>query len=663
MRRLLRSSMFSRLLTGALLVAAAVGGTACEPEHPRGASAVPQTSRLGMSQDGRTLYVALADHDRVRAVDADTGEVHAEIEVPGYPHRLTVLKDGRIAVTSRHAGTLTLVDVERRRVEAVVEVGPDPFGVVESDGSLWVAVGADAELARIALDEPSRVAERIALEDGAPRGLAVTGEGKLLVSHASAGRLSVVDVDRRALRGAIDMKLPSRGFFVPTQLDALTVAPDSAEVAVPHVECNNDPAQFGAGGTDLAGAAAQYYVEGPTGFPAVVPAVSRADAAYEVLLSDDASTTEVSSGLVAEPEGPANPVINPLNRTLLGDALVNGPTAVAFAQDGELELVLMRNSGNVLVRRSHVEVGQSSIVAVVEVGAGAEAIQVSRDGARAYVYNAFDDEIVAFDVPEVARKQSRYGDASGRGSGVMFAQRAEPLARVPVAERFVVAEPVLPENVRTGRKLFHAVDERLTRMGAVACASCHPGGAGDGVTWQFAEGPRQSPPLWGGITDTAPFHWDSLVPTMADISTVTIQGRMGGLGLSSDEMDDIGAFLDTIPAPAPSRVLDAAAVERGRAVFFAAETRCVECHGGADLSDGQMHDVGTGVGVSARETRADFATPNLHGLAQSGPYLHDGSARTLDDLVRDLVRTDRMGTGSHLTDADAADLVAFLKTL
>jgi cytochrome c peroxidase len=212
--------------------------------------------------------------------------------------------------------------------------------------------------------------------------------------------------------------------------------------------------------------------------------------------------------------------------------------------------------------------------------------------------------------------------------------------------------------------LFHGVDERLTRSGAIACASCHPGGAADSTTWQFEAGPRQSQPLWGGISDSAPYHWDSSVTTFADISTVTIQGRMGGLGLNSNEMADIAAFLDTIPAPAAPRMADGASVSHGAQLFASTATQCTTCHSGANLTDGRMHNVATGVGNSnAREIMTDFATPTLHGLAHSAPYLHDGSARTLEEFMQRHVLTDRMGKGSHLNDQDVVDMIAFLKSL
>ncbi len=654
-----------RLMSLMVCVLALSVAVACEPEQPRGAATAPQTSRMGISKDGSTLYIALADHDEVRAVDASSGKVTSTVAVAGYPHRLTVLSDGRVAVVSRYSGVLSVLDMGAHEIVAEVDVGSDPFGVVQTDGSLWVAVGGEGDLARVAMDDLTRVAQRIALSSDKPRGLAVTPEGKLLVSHSTSGTLSIVDVNAREQRGSVDMHLPSRAFFAPTQMDALTVSHDGGEVAVPHVECNNDPAQFGGGGTDLAGSAAQYYVQGPTGFPAVVPAVSRADVNGEVLLSDDNAQVNPDTGVLStERTGDVSPLLNPLDQQELDGEFVNGPSAVAFANDGAIELVVARGSGNVLVRRSHVSAGQDSTIGVVKVGVGAEAIAVSPDGTRAFVYNAFDDNVIAFEIPDAVHKTSKYDDTSNTDDiADFFGARKEPLVRIEPLAQFTVAKSVLPANILRGREMFHAVDERMTRSGTIACASCHPGGAADSMTWQFEPGPRQSQPLWGGISNSAPYHWDSAVPTFADISTVTIQGRMGGAGLSATQMGEIAAYLDTLPAPAPPRTADGASVQHGAALFASDATGCTTCHTGGDGSDGLLHNVGTGTAFSERESMDLFATPTLHGLAHTGPYLHNGSARTLEDFVSEHVLTDRMGHGSQLSATDAADLVAYLKSL
>lgn len=633
---------------------------ACEPEPEAVPASAPQTSRLGLSQDGSTLYVAHADHDVVRAIDAATGDLKGEVAVVGHPHRLTVLADGRVAVTSRYAGTVSIVDVEGGNVDATVDVGSDPFGVIEADGALLVAVAGEGDLAEVSLD--GRLLKRIPLEHGDPRGLARTEDGKVLVSHFTAGELSVI-IDGEA-RKRVSMRLPSKPFFFPNQLDTLSVSSGGGEIAVPHVECNNDPAQFGAGGTDLlgAGVTVEYYVTGPTGFPAVVPAISSVDAIADENLSDEVRTIEEATLATTERPGMAAPVINPIDRNLLMEVNVAQPSAVAWIGNDELQLVVNRGSGNVIVRRPRIHDGQSSIIGAIDVGVGADSIQISRDGRTAYVFNAFDDSIYTFEVPLEKVAKSRF--SGDNGSGQAFLSRAEPLDTTSIEARELASiAPALPDDVRNGRKLFHAVDENLTRMGAISCASCHPGGGDDGTTWSFAEGPRQSPPLWGGILGTEPFHWDQAVVDMADISRVTIQGRMGGFGLGANDMNDIGAFLDTIPAPAPPRNANLDSVTRGEAIFFDANVGCTECHAGGSFTDNRAHDIGTGVGFAQRESMNQFATPVLFGLAHSGPYLHDGSAETLEELVETLVATDRMGRGSALTAQDKADLVAFLKTL
>lgn len=660
-----------KLVTRALLstaIASFTLATACEPGTPTEPGTHPDSGRLGISADGQTLYVALPDHDLVRAVDADSGAVVGETSVAGHPHRLTVLSDGRIAVSARYANRVNVLSENAGQVLSSVAVGSDPFGLVESDGHIVVALSGENMLARIPLDDTEVVADRVALDYREPRGLARAADGTLFVTHFHAGVVSAVNPEVGVAEEGIRMHLVENPFFQPNQMDSLTVAPDGSEVAIPHEECNNDPAQFGAGGGGLAGSFPQYYVEGPTGFPAVVPAVSRFDASARLNLSrgpGDIAAEQPSSLFEREDVPAASPapaVINPLDTDLLGDDLVNAPVAVALADGGRLELVVNRGSGNVLLRRTSVRAGERSIFALVELEPGISDIVLSPDGATAYVLNELEHTVHAFAVPALARAADGSSVFSGRQDTTLDGLDGS-LPRIQPTRVLTVAEEVLPAEVALGRRLFTTVDERMTRRGAIACASCHPGGGDDAITWNFAEGPRQTPALWGGISDTAPFHWDQAVTTIEVLNDVTIRGRMGGTGLTDSDVRAIGAFLDTIPAPSPPTRADGASVDRGAEIFYSEAAGCTGCHAGSDYTDGLAHNVGTGPGFVERESQTSFATPVLHGLAHTAPYMHDGSAGTLHDVVESYVRTDRMGTGSHLSDDDVDDLVAFLSTL
>ena len=100
---------------------------------------------------------------------------------------------------------------------------------------------------------------------------------------------------------------------------------------------------------------------------------------------------------------------------------------------------------------------------------------------------------------------------------------------------------------------------------------------------------------------------------------------------------------------------------------------CASCHQGGDGTDGKNWDVGTltteekqieqfRAGVNKTKPRAlTFNTPSLRGAYYTGPFLHDGSAKTLMDVLNRTANT--MGKTSHLSYAQKQDLVAYLKTL
>ena len=116
------------------------------------------------------------------------------------------------------------------------------------------------------------------------------------------------------------------------------------------------------------------------------------------------------------------------------------------------------------------------------------------------------------------------------------------------------------------------------------------------------------------------------------------------------------------------------AAERGRALFFSPDVGCSDCHRGSRLTDSRfaadgepvLHDVGTLGELSGGRLGGELTgidTPTLHGLWLSAPYLHDGSAATLQELLTLRNPADRHGTTSHLRDGEIGDLVAYLLSL
>ena len=133
--------------------------------------------------------------------------------------------------------------------------------------------------------------------------------------------------------------------------------------------------------------------------------------------------------------------------------------------------------------------------------------------------------------------------------------------------------------------------------------------------------------------------------------------------LVTSKLPALRDYQHSLPAPkAPAGSVDDAAAAQGRTVF---NKVCASCHlggNGTDNNSGKLHQPGeTDMdGAYAKRTKnASYRTTPLRGLWQHPPYFHDGSAKTLDDVVDhyDKARTLKLTTKEH------TDLVQYLKTL
>jgi cytochrome c peroxidase len=235
-----------------------------------------------------------------------------------------------------------------------------------------------------------------------------------------------------------------------------------------------------------------------------------------------------------------------------------------------------------------------------------------------------------------------------------------------------------------GKILFYSAQQPMVGRRWISCASCHPDGQQDGRTWHNPEGLRNTQWL-AGLSWTHPIHWSADRDEVQDFEH-TIRGPlMQGRGLIRGPVQQelgapnkgLSADLDALAAytnshrwrlsPHAKQGLSAAA-QRGKAVFFASETRCATCHSGPLYTDSTvkspaMHDVGTSGDDASEKLGPRFDTPSLLGVYRTAPYLHHGQAATLAEVLTTKNRDDRHGTTSHLSEAQIDDLVEFLQSL
>lgn len=273
-------------------------------------------------------------------------------------------------------------------------------------------------------------------------------------------------------------------------------------------------------------------------------------------------------------------------------------------------------------------------------------------------------------------------------------------------------------EIRLGAKLF--ADKRLSRDGSLSCATCHDPARGytDGqpvaVGIEGAKGTRNTPTIYG-VAHQSKLFWDGRANSLEEqaLGPLTSPIEMASdpdeviKRLAADE-DYRNRFEDVFGGPPTVDRLTKALASFQRAVkvepspfdrwrngeanaisdaakrgyeTFSQQGRCSVCHRGTDLTDGEFHNLGVApdpqkpdVGrfaVSQFEAhRGAFKTPTLYNVEVTGPYMHDGSLATLEDVVEFYDKGGGPGQGRSplmrklsLSAQEKADLVEFLKSL
>ncbi len=263
-------------------------------------------------------------------------------------------------------------------------------------------------------------------------------------------------------------------------------------------------------------------------------------------------------------------------------------------------------------------------------------VAVDHEGKRAVVWSQFDREVTFVSIE---------GD--------------EAPARLAVARQ----SAGITANIALGRRIFHQMGDPHISADGRACASCHPDGREDALSWSTPDGVRQTPMLAGRLADTAPYGWQGNAEKLSDHLKKTFE-RLGGEGLAKGEVTALVDYIRSMAPPIeralPGDAEKKALVDRGRSLFASTETGCGTCHEASrGFADGARHDVTARAEGGA--TSEGFDTPSLRFVAGTAPYFHDGRYKTLEDV---LVAPDHaMGESTRLSRPDRAALVAYLETL
>jgi len=322
-------------------------------------------------------------------------------------------------------------------------------------------------------------------------------------------------------------------------------------------------------------------------------------------------------------------------------------------------------------------------------------------GRQAYVANYFSDTLSVIDLAATASKPKTidlreelttdYTDGTDRKTSVSSVKSVvpipsdrEPPGRLPreAGQSRRDRNQVLAGMTLERRGEFYFHDASICLQGWQSCASCHPGDArSDGLNWDLLNdglgnpkntkslllAHRTPPAMWLGVRETAETAVRSgirhilfakpseEVATAIDAYLKSLQPVPSPFLVHSREREVQGPKSKVQSRENQEWGLSEAA-ERGRGVFQRAG--CAACHPPGLFTDLHSHDVGT---RRAFDKPTDqFDTPTLVELWRTAPYLHDGSATTVREVLTTRNPRDEHGQTSNLSRQELSDLCAYL---
>jgi YVTN family beta-propeller protein len=616
--------------------------------HPLVPGKASGSSDLVYDQAAAKLYSANYENDSVSVIDTVGLAKLAELPVAHGPVGLALAPQGKLWVLHRDGHSISIVDTASFTVQSEVMLpnASQPMGLAISPtgDAAYVTLMAVGKLLKL---DPATGAVLAELAVGpSPRGVTVSHDGSLIyvtrfISDDAKGEVTRVDAATFQVGTRFELAADTTtedtdrsGRGLPNYLFSIALSPDGRWAWVPGKKDNIFRGMLRGNG--------------------------------EQALTDDNTVRPLIAVLNV-----ADGVEAVERRIDLDDR--NLPNQVVFTPTGDLAFVSMAGSATIEVR--HGFTGES-FTAIQDVGVAPRGLVLTENNTL-FVHASLSRTVMAY-------------DASDLVNGV--AQIGTRLADIST----VANEKLDPQVLRGKQVFFNSADLRMSDQGYLSCASCHFDGGEDGRVWDFAsagEGFRNTVSLLGRKgTAQGNVNWTGSFDEIQD-SDDNIRNLFGGKGFLSAEalatgtvgtplgdkkagldpdLDALAAYVGSLdqyhasPFRNPDGTLttDGAA---GRKIFK--KLGCNFCHTGQDSTDsvgGRLHDVGTlkpSSGMRGGEPLLGIDTPTLNGVWETPPYLHDGSAATLRDVLVTANAEDRHAFTSGLSEQELGQLISYVQQL
>ena len=544
-------------------------------------------------------------------------------------------------------------DTATAKVTKSIPVSGEPTGLAVSGSRLYVT--CDLPSGRVCVIDPGsgRTIKEFATDSGACAPVLAPGGKKLFVCNRFANEVAAVD----PITGKLSVKIP-----VKREPIAAAITPDGKWLVVAnHLIDGPADAEVVSASVSIIDAAANKVsatVKLPNGSTSLKGVCISPDGKYayvsHILGRYSLPTTQLERGwmntnalsIVDVPGGKL------VNTVLLDDidAGAANPWAVACSADGKYLCVTHSGTHELSVidagammdklAKENPEDAPNDLAFMSGIrqrvhldGNGPRAVAVIGD--TAYTAEYFTDSMSVVDLKDAAVRSS------------------------------IALGPKLPLTERRKGEMLYA-DATMCFQGWQSCASCHPDARTDGLNWDLLNdgigNPKNSKSML--LSHRTPPVMSLAIRDKAETAVrAGIRFILFAVRPESDAQA-IDTYLKSLtPFPSPVLVngqLSPAAL-RGKKIFLNPKVGCASCHPAGLYTNLKSYDVGT----HGKYDREDykFDTPTLVEVWRTAPYLHDGSAATIRDVLTTHNKGDKHGHTSHLSAKQIDDLAAYVKSL
>jgi DNA-binding beta-propeller fold protein YncE len=612
-------------------------------------------------------------------------------EILNSPIEVAFSPDGKqMAVSDRTASKLRWLEAAEGKVTGSVALRGKPAGVIWSDRKVYVAqydAGSVAEVDPV----DGKVTRRLAVGPK-PTGLAVASARGLMLA-TDFGLACVVVVDLKS------GKEKTRVSTLP-QPWSIAVGPDETLAAIGHLTPAGDATRGSQASAvtllDLNTLQKAAEISLPPGSSNVRGIAFSPDGKWIYVVHTlgrfTLPTTQLERGWI---NANAMTILDAANRrhytTVLLDQLTSGaanPWGIAISREGPCAWITLSGAQElacVNLGRLHAYLEGKTPPAVASADPGKTPTpgssyvpggiwaEIAKDPAKR---TELQSDLSALYAADLITRYRLPGNGprgvavspDGRQVAVAAYFTGEVLLLAAAAPQSVSQLPMGPQNpptaARRGERAFH--DATLCFQTWLSCATCHPEGRADGLNWDLLNdgsgNPKNTKSLVGSHK-TPPSMWLGVRANM-DMATEKgfhfIQFNVAG----EETVQDVREYLRTLePEKSPYLVNGKLSpkARKGRKVFENPEVGCANCHQSELFTDLKMYNVGTAGELDRDQTH--FDNPTCLETWATPPYLHDGSASTVMDLLTTLNKGDRHGKTSQLSQEDREALVEYLLSL